>query len=214
MHLFHYPKVDFLARDGQCLLIQSDEHLAERVWVEGWVVGQLIHIRIQVVEHIDRELWAPNWWHELGRLRERLGRAACQHIYRVSIRRPVEFIPLLDTLLEPAPAMDGPPAGPRRQTQAESLTRLAELGREGLGLSLLRSWKRGDLLHFRVECDGDPNRCFELIAQMQSCAPGDGEPAQITPRYGKTSRQHRVDGRAAESLRLTLMALTRVEKTS
>lgn len=216
MHLFHRPTVDFLAREGQCLLVQSDEVLAGREWVEGWVVGETIHVRIQVVEHISDREWAPSWLQAVQVLRQNLRRDARKHIYLVSIRRPVEFIPLLDRLLEQAPTRGEVDRGQGLLDPAHCREQLRQIGRTDLAQGLAQSLKKGDLLHLQLECQGDTATRFLLRVHLQDCrqlAPGEESEelnASPPPRYGQENRYRAVDLRTELSLRLT--GVTRAEK--
>lgn len=209
MHLFHRPAVDFLARDGQCLLVQCDELLKGREWVEGWVAGETIHVRIQVVEQVCSQEWAPGWLRALQVLREDLRREARKHLYLVSIRRPVEFIPLLDRLLAPAPARSDVDRGQGLLDSAQCREQLRQVGRQDLAESLASSLKKGDFLHLLLDCEGSAPAKFQLCVRLQECRSvslqhdTEGLNASTTRRYGEVNRYYAVDERSGLRLRLT-----------
>ena len=207
MHIFHRPAVDFLAREGQCLLVQSDEVLAGREWVEGWVAGETIHLRIQVVEHVCDQEWAPGWLRAVQVLRQDLHREARKYLYLVSIRRPVEFIPLLDRLLEQAPARGNLDRGQGLLDPAQCREQLRQIGRQDLAESLASSLKKGDILHLRLESEGSTPTKFQLCVRLQEChqifQEEEGEAPASPVHYGEVNRYHAVDERTGLHLRLT-----------
>lgn len=215
MHLFHYAKVDFLGREGQCLLIQSDEVLTDRAWVEGWVADETIHVRIQVVERLPKEMWGPQWLKRVVRLRERLRRPQRAHLYRVTIRKPVTYVPLLEILLDELPRPDQGDEAVLVLDAAGCREKLRSIARQGLGQTLVNSFHQGDRLHLRLECDGSQGVVFEMRVQVMSCLlvdanrPDDERTAPA--RYGATERYHPIDGRAMDLLNIILTGVTRDE---
>lgn len=213
MHLFHAPAVDFLAREGQCLLIQSDEALTGRNWVEGWVAGEVIHVRIEIVEPITDQDWAPSWLLAVQVLRQDLQRPARKHLYLVSVRRPVAFIPLLDRLLDETPRRGEMDRGQGLLDPTHCREQLRRIGQQDLAQNLAHSFRKGDLLHLRLECQGNPPVRFQLCAQLQECRrvehDWESEDLRVSqpPRYGEVQRYHAIDERTG--LRLSLSGLTR-----
>ena len=188
MHLFPNHAADLLARDQQGLIMQCDDALSGRAWVEAWVAGETIHVRLEILEKMESTLgWVEDF-------RTRLERERKQHLYRVRVRRPVEFIPYLDVLLEPAPHM----VEHREQRRLHHHVRVMspdlpdyrgtvrDLSEGGVGLDLVGPLRVGARLQLRLEPDGAKDIPFDLEAEVCWC--------RATTQEG--TRAHDESGRA------------------
>ncbi|MBT9589185.1 PilZ domain-containing protein [bacterium] len=185
MHLFDYVKADLLARDGDGLILQCDENLSGRHWVEAWVAGETIHIRLQIVAELgvedeDTPLYlAIQMAETLTQLCRRLERPPMKHFYQATIRRPLEFAPLLDVLLEPAPH----PVEHRARTRIGHHIRamsaelpgyrgtVRNISEKGIGLDLAGPIQKGQKVALRLEPDGGRDVPFDIEAEVCWCNP-------------------------------------------
>ena len=185
MHLFDYVKVDFLARDGDGLILQCDEKLSGRNWVEAWVAGETIHIRLEIVSELGVEdeetpaYLATQMAETLTQLCGRLERQPMKHFYQATIRRPKEFAPLLDVLLEPAPH----PVEHRARTRIGHHIRVMSadlpgyrgtvrnISDKGIGLDLSGPIQKGKKVSLRLEPDGGRDLPFDIEAEVCWCNP-------------------------------------------
>jgi hypothetical protein len=187
VHLFDYVKVDLLAHDEDVLLLQCDEVLSGRNWVEAWAAGETIHIRLQILDEADAldektpAYEAARMTEALTKLAQRLERPVMKHFYRATIRRPLEFLPHLKVLLEPAPHLDHrtqPRVGHHIRVMSAGLpgyhATVRNISDRGIGLDLSGPVRTGTRMALRLEPDGGRDIPFELEAEVCWCRPTAG----------------------------------------
>ncbi len=185
MHFGESIKVDLLAQDGDVLFLQCDQELTGRNWVEAWVAGETIHVRLQILGEAEAHFQdgpayqAISLNEALSQMARRLERKVAKHFYRATIRRPLEFGPHLKVLLEPAPRAVCRRSKARldhhiRATSPELpgyQATVRDLTDQGIGLDLSGPLREGSRLSLRLEPDGARDTPFDLEAEVCWCRP-------------------------------------------
>lgn len=176
LRLFHYPPADLLAREGSDLILQCDEILSGRAWLAATVAGETINVRVEIVEEFQpgAEPFPAPWMDEL---RAGLQLAPKKHLYRARVRRPVDFLPYLEVLLEPTPRSTEQRATPRMTHHIRVMGpqlpdfrgTVRDLSEAGIGLDLVGPLPLGTRLSLTLEPDGGKDTPFEVEAQVCWC---------------------------------------------